>query len=135
MRGEPATAVRSRGMIPQDSGPPGTRRPCRIPSTRTSISPDHRLQRLYDEYAAGRISRRRFIRSVSALAIGGLTVPAWMMGDPAYAAAAQQNTSTQPALDLAEWSYFFVGVERAELARATYVNGKQMYVESFVPAQ
>jgi pimeloyl-ACP methyl ester carboxylesterase len=104
-------------------------------STRTSISPDHRLQRLYDEYAEGRISRRRFIRSVSALAIGGLTVPAWMMGDPAYAAAVQQTTSTQPALDLAEWSYFFVGVERAELARATYVNGKQMYVESFVPAQ
>ena len=39
-------------------------------------------------------------------------------------------------LDLAEWSYFFVGVERAELARgARIVNGKQMYVESFIPAQ
>ena len=51
-------------------------------------------------------------------------------------AAAQAATATaQPMLDLAEWSYFFVGVERAELARASYVNGKQMYVESFIPAQ
>src|SRR5262249_5578129 len=31
--------------------------------------------------------------------------------------------------------YFFVGVERAELPRGTYVNGKQMYVEYFIPAQ
>jgi pimeloyl-ACP methyl ester carboxylesterase len=70
------------------------------------------------------------------LTAAGLTIPAWMLGDPAYAAAAQGAAgSAQPVLDLAEWSYFFVGVERAELARATYVNGKQMYVETFIPAQ
>ena len=40
-----------------------------------------------------------------------------------------------PMIDLAEWSYFFVGVERVELARGSFVNGKQMYVESFIPAQ
>ena len=39
------------------------------------------------------------------------------------------------ALDLAEWSYFWVGVEQAHLARGTVVNGKQMYVEYWIPAQ
>jgi pimeloyl-ACP methyl ester carboxylesterase len=39
------------------------------------------------------------------------------------------------ALDLAEWSYFWIGVERADLARGTVVNGKQMYVEYMIPAQ
>ena len=97
---------------------------------------DERLNDLYHSYAAGRISRRGFIRGASALTAAGLTIPAWMLGDPAYAAAAQAAAgSAQPVLDLAEWSYFFVGVERAELARATYVNGKQMYVEAFIPAQ
>ena len=38
-------------------------------------------------------------------------------------------------LDLAEWSYFWIGVERAELARGTVVNGRQMYVEYMVPAR
>jgi pimeloyl-ACP methyl ester carboxylesterase len=38
-------------------------------------------------------------------------------------------------LDLAEWSYFWIGVERAELARGTVVNGRQMYVEYSIPAQ
>ena len=97
---------------------------------------DERLNDLYHSYAAGRISRRGFIRGASALAAAGLSIPAWMLGDPAHAAAAQAAAgSAQPVLDLAEWSYFFVGVERAELARATYVNGKQMYVETFIPAQ
>ena len=61
-----------------------------------------------------------------------------MLGSPAQAAAAQTGGAAGPALaplDLAEWSYFFVGVERAELARGSFVNGKQMYVESFIPAQ
>jgi pimeloyl-ACP methyl ester carboxylesterase len=34
---------------------------------------------------------------------------------------------------LAEWSYFWVGVERAPLARGTYTGGKQMYVEYWIP--
>ena len=37
--------------------------------------------------------------------------------------------------DLAEWSYFWVGVERAELARGTVVNGTQMYVEYWMPRE
>ena len=42
--------------------------------------------------------------------------------------------SAGPPLDIAEWSYFFVGVERAELARGTVTNGQQMYVEYQIPA-
>src|SRR5262245_25126550 len=94
---------------------------------------DDRLDHLYRSYAAGRIDRRTFIRRTSALAGMGISIPGWMLGDPAVAAA--EGPAAAPPIDLAEWSYFCVGVERAELARATYVNGKQMYVESFVPAR
>ena len=38
-------------------------------------------------------------------------------------------------LDLAEWSYFWLGVERAELARGTVVAGRQMYVEYWIPRE
>jgi pimeloyl-ACP methyl ester carboxylesterase len=92
------------------------------------------LKNLYERYAEGRISRRGFIRGAAAVGAAGLSVPAWMLAEPGRAVAAQ-GAPGQPMLDLAEWSYFFVGVERAELARATYVNGKQMYVEYFIPAQ
>ena len=101
----------------------------------TTNSTARRLGDLYGQYAEGRVSRRDFIRGASTIAVAGLSIPVWMIGDPAYAAAAQASAAAQPVLDLAEWAYFFVGVERAELARATYVNGKQMYVEYFIPAQ
>jgi pimeloyl-ACP methyl ester carboxylesterase len=45
------------------------------------------------------------------------------------------SSSEKIPLDLAEWSYFWVGVERAEFARGAVVNGKQMYVEYAVPRQ
>src|SRR4051812_31460970 len=38
------------------------------------------------------------------------------------------------ALDIAEWSYWWYGVERATLARGTVVNGAQMFVEHWIPA-
>ena len=44
------------------------------------------------------------------------------------------ETTPDKSLDLAEWSYFWIGVERAELARGVVVNGKQMYVEAWIPA-
>jgi len=43
------------------------------------------------------------------------------------------RAAAQP-LDLAEWSYFWIGVEQAHLARGTTVNGKQMYVEYWIPS-
>jgi pimeloyl-ACP methyl ester carboxylesterase len=38
-----------------------------------------------------------------------------------------------PALDIADWSYHWVGVEHATLARGTMCNGMQMYVEHWIP--
>jgi pimeloyl-ACP methyl ester carboxylesterase len=47
---------------------------------------------------------------------------------------AQQETSA-PILDIDDWSYFWYGVERVKLARGTVVNGGQMFVERWIPAQ
>src|SRR5450432_3264670 len=72
------------------------------------------------------VSRREF-GALAAAAVGAL------IAEPS------QVAETSPAggapLDLAEWSYFWVGVERAELARGTVVNGKQMYVEYQIPRE
>jgi pimeloyl-ACP methyl ester carboxylesterase len=98
---------------------------------------DPRLLNLYQQYADGRLSRRGFIRRAAAFIAAGASLPAWMVSRPAHAAA-QTGGAASPTLaplDLAEWSYFFVGVERSDLARGSFVNGKQMYVESFIPAQ
>jgi len=44
--------------------------------------------------------------------------------------------SAQPqSLDIADWSYWWYGVERVKLARGTVVNGGQMFVERWIPAQ
>ena len=61
--------------------------------------------------------------------MGALLANAAMATDTAGMPAAQAP------LDIAEWSFFWVGVERVELARGAVVNGKQMYVEYQIPAQ
>src|SRR4029453_7526253 len=108
---------------------------CRMITPSSPVDPS--LIRLYQSFPSGGTGPPGFIRRASAMAAAGLSIPAWMLADPARAGAAQAAAAgtTAPMLDLAEWTYFFVGVERAELARATYVNGKQMYVEVFTPAQ
>ncbi len=40
-----------------------------------------------------------------------------------------------PALDIADWSYHWIGVEHATLARGTMCNGMQMYVEHWIPRE
>ena len=64
-----------------------------------------------------------------------------------FAAAAVPPGSQNPAsgaavaggggrvLDVADWSYFWYGVERVKLARGTVVNGGQMFVERWIPAE
>ena len=84
------------------------------------------------------LSRRDFVRGASAALAAGVSLPAWIVGSASQASAAQAGAAASSALaplDLAEWSYFFVGVERTDLARGSFVNGKQMYIESYVPAQ
>ena len=48
---------------------------------------------------------------------------------------AQAQSGPGPVLDIADWSYYWYGVERVTLARGTVVNGSQMYVEHWIPAQ
>src|SRR5260370_90266 len=66
---------------------------------------------------------------------GGFAVGELVSKPVQLAAQTGVAASMKVPLDLAEWSYFWVGVERAELASGTYVNGKQMYVESWIPAR
>jgi pimeloyl-ACP methyl ester carboxylesterase len=40
-----------------------------------------------------------------------------------------------PPLDIADWSYHWIGVEHATLARGTMCNGMQMYVEHWIPRE
>jgi pimeloyl-ACP methyl ester carboxylesterase len=68
------------------------------------------------------INRREFAAAASGMAM--------LAGD---LAAAAETSDSSAALDLAEWSYFWVGVERAPLARGTFTGGKQMYVEYWIP--
>jgi pimeloyl-ACP methyl ester carboxylesterase len=42
-------------------------------------------------------------------------------------------TAADPELDIADWSYYWYGVERAMLARGSVVDGRQMYVERWIP--
>ena len=79
-----------------------------------------------DKQEALQLHRRDFLAASSA-ALGGLAAL------PQIASAQAANPGTP--LDLAEWSYFWVGVERAELAKGTIVNGKQMYVEYWIPRE
>ena len=71
--------------------------------------------------------RREFMRRTAAVGLAGAAA----MMARSHAAAQAMRTS----LDLAEWSYFWLGVTPAKLAKGTVVNGEQMYVEYFVPAQ
>jgi pimeloyl-ACP methyl ester carboxylesterase len=66
-------------------------------------------------------------RELGALAAGALTALPVLVGG-------QTAGSPGPALDIAEWSFFWYGVEHVLLARGTVCNGMQMYVEHWVPA-
>jgi pimeloyl-ACP methyl ester carboxylesterase len=77
-------------------------------------------------------TRREFLRLTTAfgMAVAGVSrLNAHALGGQS------RDADPDRALDLAEWTYFWVGVEQAHLARGTIVNGKQMYVEYWAPAQ
>ncbi len=89
-----------------------------------------------DDVAAAGMTRREFLGHTTTLTAVGLTVGN-LLAESAMAAAPARTgrSAADPVLDLAEWSYFWVGVERAQLAMGTYVTGKQMYVEYWVPRE
>ena len=79
------------------------------------------------------ITRREFTTLAAGLSTGAL------IGNPLHLAAQAVSGGGSSAakipLDIAEWSYFFVGVERVDLARGATVNGKQMSVDYMIPAR
>jgi pimeloyl-ACP methyl ester carboxylesterase len=74
------------------------------------------------------ITRRGF----TALAAGALAaLPASLEAQGANSGADSDNAP----LDIAEWSYEWIGVEHATLAKGTICNGSQIYVERWIPAE
>jgi pimeloyl-ACP methyl ester carboxylesterase len=65
-------------------------------------------------------------RDFTALAAGALT---------ALPLIPQSGSNAGALLDIADWSYSWLGVEHATLARGTMCNGMQIYVEHWIPAQ
>ena len=83
-----------------------------------------------------RFTRREFGTRVGG-ALGALGTLE-MAAAPALAAAENQARAAAPEtsgpiLDIADWSYFWFGVEHVMLARGRVVNGTQMYVEHWIP--
>src|SRR5688572_18352629 len=114
---------------------PGTLMSERIPAPATDA-----LTTIYRDLAAGGIDRREFMRRAAALGVAGAaatTLGSLVPADADAAALAQQTTAAAKKipLELAEWSYLWVNVRRAETARGTFVGGQQMYVEYMIPAQ
>jgi pimeloyl-ACP methyl ester carboxylesterase len=79
--------------------------------------------------SASEFTRRDFMATSLAVPAG----IAGLMASPEAVAAATGG----PDLDIAEWSFFWVGIERATMpgASSPVVNGKQMYVEYQIPAK
>jgi pimeloyl-ACP methyl ester carboxylesterase len=73
-------------------------------------------------------------REFGALVGGALAAGA--VGRPVLADLESQarGESAGAVLDIADWSYFWFGVEQATLARGTVINGMQMYVEHWIPS-
>ncbi len=82
------------------------------------------------------MNRRQFMRYTAA--VGGVSV-AEAAGLVPDVAAMQSSSVRRPAsspaaaLDLAEWSYFWLGVDCAQVARGTVCAGTHFYVEYMVP--
>jgi pimeloyl-ACP methyl ester carboxylesterase len=97
------------------------------------------LTTLCERFASGQIDRRDFMRTAATLGIAGAAAAVLpQLSADALAADLAQQTAAGAAklpLDVAEWSYMWVNVKRAETARNTFVGGQQMYVEYMIPSQ
>jgi pimeloyl-ACP methyl ester carboxylesterase len=101
-------------------------------------APSH-VEGLYRDFVHGLIDRRAFMRRAASLGVAGAAAAALgpLTTGIDAAALAQQSPvgATKLPLDVAEWSYMWVNVKRAETARGAFVGGQQMYVEYMIPAQ
>jgi len=95
------------------------------------------LRTLYDDYTNGAIDRRGFMRRAAALGAAGaaasLLGPLAAVADARALAQQTAAAAKKIPLDVAEWSYMWVNVKRAETARGAFVGGQQMYVEYMIP--
>jgi len=108
-------------------------------SARDPVAARSELTTLCERFASGQVDRRGFMRAAAALGVAGAAsavLPQLSAGIEA-AGLAQQTAATTPKLplDVAEWSYMWVNVKRAETARSTFIGGQQMYVEYMIPSQ
>jgi pimeloyl-ACP methyl ester carboxylesterase len=101
------------------------------------------ITRLYESYTSGGIGRREFMARATAFGIAGAAAAALgpLTAAPAHASSLVQATLAQLsaaktlALDVAEWSFMWVNVKRADTAKGSFIGGQQMYVEYMVPAR
>jgi pimeloyl-ACP methyl ester carboxylesterase len=97
------------------------------------------LATLCERFASGEIDRRLFMRTAAQLGMAGAAAAVLpQLSAGAEAANLAQQTAADTArlpLDVAEWSYMWVNVKRAETARNAFVGGQQMYVEYMIPSQ
>jgi pimeloyl-ACP methyl ester carboxylesterase len=97
------------------------------------------LQALFEQFTAGHIDRRDFMKRAAALGAAGAAAtvlgPLATSADAAGLAQQSASAAARMPLDVAEWSYMWVNVKRAETARGAFVGGQQMYVEYMIPSQ
>jgi pimeloyl-ACP methyl ester carboxylesterase len=65
----------------------------------------------------------------------GSVVTGALLAAPLAAQNQGRAASSPPTLDIADWSYYWYGVEHVTLARGTVCNGMQMYVEHWIPVE
>ena len=78
-----------------------------------------------------RFTRREF----GVLTAGAMLARVTPLGAQSASRAATTLASSGPALDIAEWSYYWYGIERVLMARGTLLNGTQLYVEHWIPSR
>ena len=100
---------------------------------------DTDLRALYEDYTTGAIGRRDFMRRAAALGAAGAAAAALGLAGlidamPPVSRSRPPAAAAKMPLDVAEWSYMWVNVKRAETARGAFVGGQQMYVEYMIPS-
>jgi pimeloyl-ACP methyl ester carboxylesterase len=107
--------------------------------TAHDLQTERKLTKLLEDFAEGRVSRREFMRQATLMGVAGAAAATLgSLASPADAAALAPQAaaaSVKIPLDVAEWSYMWVNVKRAETARGAFVGGQQMYVEYMIPAE
>ncbi|HEY7189121.1 MAG TPA: alpha/beta fold hydrolase [Vicinamibacterales bacterium] len=103
------------------------------------VAAQSELATLCERFASGGIDRRAFMRTAAQLGMAGAAAAVLpQLSAGAEAAELARQTAAAAArlpLDVAEWSYLWVNVKRAETARNAFVGGQQMYVEYMIPSQ